>query len=343
MQQLWRVFVFSVVAATFPALAHTILAATGDNERLGDATLAEKPMEVLGGRLTVRMPQGSQSRARGHSIMAAPASEQQETRIAFDAGPERLVLMAEEVFAFGGDDFEKNVQEMLAKTGRKFKANLLPIPAKGLKAVVVTPVHDPDRSRSNDATFVEGIFVQSDDRTIQSLDVYVNRAAEKNLKDCRMLAHRILTSVAPGGKKLQLEAGERRLFAYSRDLEISIVVDKDTAVTTQKGPDFLVHRIVVLGQLGTDSDGIGVYVGNHPHFKPGAKKESGTVFGKKIDWYSPVGRGRGLETCCELPIPGNDHFQAHIWVFAGNDARLATMKQIAETMKLVKPKEPAAK
>ena len=92
--------------------------------------------------------------------------------------------------------------------------------------------------------------MQSPDGTVRSLDVYVNKAAEDKLDACKPLAHQILMSVAPGTKKLQLEAGERRLSAYSKDFEISITVNKNTVVTTQVGPDFLVHRIIVLGQLG---------------------------------------------------------------------------------------------
>src|SRR5262249_48755800 len=74
----------------------------------------------------------------------------------------------------------------------KYKVEPCPLPVKALKAMAVIPVNDPDRSRSDDATFVEGIFVQFGDRTIQSLDVYVNAAAAKDLEGCRAVAHQIL-------------------------------------------------------------------------------------------------------------------------------------------------------
>ena len=57
-------------------------------------TLSEKPIELLGGRLSVRMPQGPKIMARSFNIMSAPESEEHETRVVFDAGQERLVLMA---------------------------------------------------------------------------------------------------------------------------------------------------------------------------------------------------------------------------------------------------------
>jgi hypothetical protein len=307
--------------------------------RLAEAKLADSPTEVLGGRLTVRMPQGAKTKSRPHDIMGAPESEEHETRIVLDAGPQRLVLMVEEQFALAGDDFENDVRQSLAKANGQYKVSPLALPAKRFKAVVITPVTDPDHSRNKDATFVEGMIVASDDHTIQSLDVYVNKAAEKDMGACKALAREILLSVVQGKKKLQCEAGQRRLSAFSKDLEISANVDKNTVATTQEGPDFLVHRLVVLGKLGADSDSVGIYVGNHPHATPGAKRGSGTVFGQKVDWHASGTDKNGLETLCELPIPGEEHLLAHVWVHGTNDAQLAAMKRVAETLELVKTKK----
>lgn len=166
--------------------------------------------------------------------------------------------------------------------------------------------------------------------------------AEKDLEGCKAVAHRILLSVAPGKKKLQLAAGERRLFAYSKDLEISITVPKNTVATKQDGPDFLVHRLIVLGRLGADSGSIGIYVGGHPSFKPGAKRGEGMIFGQNVEWHS-FEQGGGLEALGKLPIPGDIPLFAHVWVQAPNDAQLGALKQASESMKLVDVKEPASR
>jgi hypothetical protein len=215
------------------------------------------------------------------------------------------------------------------------------LPVKGLKAVAVIPVSDPDHTRSDDATFVEGILVKSDDRTIQSLDVYVNAAGEKDLKGCKAVAHQILLSVAPGRKKLQLAPGERRLFAYAKDREISIIVPKNTVATRQTGPDFLVHRLIVLDRLGSDSGSILIYVGGHPDYEPGAKKGEGMMFGKKVDWHS-FAHGDGLQALCELPI-GDPQLRVHVMIHAPNDAQLKAMRAAAESLKLVESEGPPTK
>ena len=310
---------------------------SADAKTIGKAKLALSPVELLGGRLMVRVPLGATIQARQVSIMAAPESAEHESRVVFDAGEERLVLMVHESFALAGQNFERDVKEWVARWGGKYKIEPLRLPINGLKAVAVTPMNDPDHSRGKDATFVDGIFVESADRTIQSLDVFVNAAAEKDLKGCKTIARQILLSVERGKRKLQLAAGERRLFAYSEDLEISMVVPKDTVSTMQAGPDFLVHRLTALGRLGSDAGSMLIYIGGHPGYEPGAKKGKGLMFGKEVEWRS-LGReeGEGLQTLSKLPIPGNRNLNAHIVIRAPNDSQLQALREAAGSLKLAK-------
>jgi len=332
-------YLFRCVLACATAYCCVLLPSTFAGE-LGKAKPSQKPIEVLGGRLTVRMPQGAKIEARPFDIMSAPESEEHETRVVFDTGQERLVLMVNETFAIAEDDFDKGVRDWVARWKGKYRIEAIQLPSRGLKSVSVIPLNNPDHTRSDDATFVEGVFVESDDRTIQSLDVYVNSAAEQDLEGCKAVAHQILLSVAQGKKRLNLDAGQRRLFAYSKDLEISVTVPKNMVATKQDGPDFLVHRLIALRRLGANPESIGIYVGNHPDFHPGAKKGDGMMFGKKVDWY-PLQQGVGLEALCELTIPDNLPLFAHVWVQAPDAARLGELKQVAESMNLIKVKKPA--
>jgi hypothetical protein len=195
---------------------------------LGKAKLSEKSIQVLGGRLTVRMPERARIEARPHDIMSAPETEEHETRVVFDAGQERLAFMVHETFAFVGEDFEKDVRGWVSKWKGKYRKEV--------------------------------------------------------------------------------------------------------------GPDFLVHRLIVLERLGADSGHIGIYVGNHPDFEPGAKKGEGMMFGKKVAWHS-FEQGGGMQALCELPVPGESHLSAHVWVQAPRVNQLQALKQAAESMKLVEPKK----
>ena len=110
---------------------------------------------------------------------------------------------------------------------------------------------------------------------------------------------------------------------------------KDTAVTRQVGPDFLVQRLIALGRLGADAGRLGIYLGAHPDFEAGANRGHGTIFGKRVEWHS-LPHGEGLQALCRPPMPDDLPLMAHVWVQAPHDAQLRIMKQAAESMKLVK-------
>ena len=129
-----RIFILACAAACCCVLSTNDLAG-----ELGKAKLSEKPIEVLGGRLSIRMPQGAKKEARPFDIMSAPESEEHETRVVFDAGQERLVLMVHESFAFAGDDFEKDVRDWVAKWKGKYRIEPIQLPTKGLKSRLCDP------------------------------------------------------------------------------------------------------------------------------------------------------------------------------------------------------------
>ena len=80
----------------------------------------------------------------------------------------------------------------MTKWNGKYRIEPIQRPTNRLRAVAVIPLNFPDHTRSDDATFVEGVFVESDDRTIQTLDLYVNAAAEKDPEGCKAVARQIL-------------------------------------------------------------------------------------------------------------------------------------------------------
>ncbi len=311
------------------------------NEGLGSLKLAEKPVELLGGYLAVRMPKEAKAIARPFPIMGAPEPDEHETRVIVDAGKERMVVLAKEQFALAGDDFEKEVKTWVQKWRGKYKFAHLPLAARDLKAVSVIPIDEPDRTRSNDATFVEGIFLQSAQRTIQSLDVYINSPAEKDLARCKLLAHEILLSVVQGKRIRNLTAGERRL-GFSKDQDISVKLPKNAMITKQLGPDFVVHHLTLLGSLGAESGSVLIYVGLHPSFKPGEKKGEAKIFGKQIEWRA-LGKGEGLQTLCAMPSENGLPLKSHIILRAPSEGEIKILKETAESLDLVKTEDPARK
>ena len=97
--------------------------------QLGQLKPALKTTDLLNGRLTVRVPAQGQSHAIKRNIMAAPDTVSETTRIVIDSGPQRMVVVAHELFARADQGFEQAVQKQSAKLPAKGRIEEWPLPA----------------------------------------------------------------------------------------------------------------------------------------------------------------------------------------------------------------------
>ena len=79
---------------------------------------AEKPahptrLMLLKGRLSAVFPAGARLEGRGHDIMAADESVEEESRVVVDSGKQRFVIMCQELFQDGGPDFAQRRSPLL--------------------------------------------------------------------------------------------------------------------------------------------------------------------------------------------------------------------------------------
>ena len=88
---------------------------TSSGGELGKLTLQDKPLELLGGRVLMMMPEGAKVEPRkAANIMGADPSADAEGRIVLDAGSERLVLMAQETFQWADKNFKEVIEKQYA-------------------------------------------------------------------------------------------------------------------------------------------------------------------------------------------------------------------------------------
>jgi hypothetical protein len=80
-------------------------------ERLGELRPGAAVTDLLGGRLTIRLPRGAHIEAMAHSVMSAPAAEAEQTRIVLDAGPQRMVIMTNELFSLASKDIQNKISK----------------------------------------------------------------------------------------------------------------------------------------------------------------------------------------------------------------------------------------
>lgn len=330
----------ALVLVMMPAVAGAATGALG-------ALKVESATDLLAGRLRLKLPRGARLEARGHSLMAAPESAQHETRVVIDANTgtgsalkrERLVVMSYELFATAGPDLVAAVRKDLGDEQPLPAIEPLGVLGPELRAVAVTP-QTLDKTR--EAIPVLGVYVAQADGTVQYVAFYINPPAAEDVAGATGLARRIAATLAPGPRRLALTAGIR---ALSDGLKLE--VPAGYALTRQDGPDFRVHHVRKLVQLGQTAPRLGVYVGGHPSFQyrqverdtarpPEVKRVPGRLLGRDIEWHRWTrGDKPPVLVTQEAILPlseGERWLVAHVFFSAEQDADLAELDKIAASL-----------
>jgi hypothetical protein len=303
--------------------------------QLSKQKVAAQPTQLLAGRLTARLPASARLEARRRSIMAAPESGQDESRVVLEAGREKLVIMVYELFALAGDDLEASVKKTV-KQQKGGELTVQKLAARGLQTVAVT-LAKPDVTA--EAVLILSQYTALSDRTVQLLNFYVNPEAAKDVAGCRSLAKRIAATVAAGKAPLMSKAGVRALKGLDGS-ELKITVPDGWVATTQPGPDFVVHRLRKLTLLSENTEGIGVYLGGHPSYQhrqrgldaKSVKQSPGTLLGKKVVWQEWSLSPKDSSRTAEAIVPISARIQAHVFITT-EAVRVQELKKIASTLK----------
>jgi hypothetical protein len=215
---------------------------------LGKLALSAHPSALLGGRLSVRMPAVAEAHPRGHDIMAAPASDEEESRIVVDAGKERVVLMAYELYALSGSDLEEAARADVAgswgKEAAAVKLEKLTV-APPLTAVTLVP---PRQDGQRDANLVLGLFVGNGDGTVQYLAFYVNPAGARDATGAATLCRKIAATVRAGSRRLSWKSGPRSFPGIGND-RLVIMAPEGFVASIQEGPDFSIYWLRKISTL----------------------------------------------------------------------------------------------
>jgi len=310
--------------------------------QLGQLKPVLKPTDLLNGRLTVRVPAQGQSHAIERNIMAAPDAVSETTRIVIDSGPQRMVVVAYELFARADQGFEQAVQKQSAKLPVKGRIEEWPLPAplRGFAYFPVAPTHDEE------ANLVMGVYAAQADGTVQYVAFYINRPAAKDFNAATVLASSIAKTITAGQRRLNISAGEREFSAYSAKNSIFATVPEGYVVTQQQGPDFIVHHVRKIVRFGEPTESLGLYVGDFPSSDREGFKDTGTavLFGKQVKWFEKQDTQSG-ETVYFISaiVPLGDSkprserdmpSYADVFLSAGARAGIEDLKKIAVTLRI---------
>jgi hypothetical protein len=326
-------------------LAYNELAQAQDG--LAQLRISTTKTEVLAGRMLLSVPDPAKSRAIQRGIMAAPESDSEQTRIMIDAGEQRMVLMVYELFARTDvDDLQGQAEKATRHFPMKASFRKWPLTAP-LRAVAYFPAVP---TKNEDANFVMGVFVASPDGSVRNFMWYVNPQAASQFEADLKLAESMAETIAPGTKTLDTSGGERELSAYSKTKSVVASIPKGYALTTQQGPDFIVHHINKMVSFGDEKASIGVYLGDHPSNNRDGFVGQGkaTLFGKSVTWYQRVDHEGGTELIMDdatvplawsvlgraVPGTGDGPSYADVFLTAASASGILELKSIASTFRL---------
>jgi hypothetical protein len=298
-------------------------------------------IDLLGGRLVVTMPSGAKAESRGHGIMSADAPAENETRVVLDAGEERLVVMANDLFATAGDDFASSVKAEAGLQGNASDYDVAVATAgKGLSAVSVMPrILD----RSGDAVLVESYCVMTADGLVETVAVYVNPPAAADLDGAKLLADKILRSLAAGARTLPRAGGRTKVTDLDATRDLYADLPQDVVVSLQRGIDFDVAHLRPLRTLGAGGRALGIYVGHHASFRTDSKARTvaDTVLGKRVRWQMGSGDDQPTaDALVRIREAGTDgdgiETMVHLFARAPDEASLEKVRVLARSLTLVK-------
>lgn len=300
-------------------------------------------LDLLNNRLSISVPKGAKNEARGHSIMAAPEANESETRLVFEDGEKKLVVMAWELFRRASATYKEEVAKAL-KQWSEIESAPFKISTIGEHITLGIPA---EPNAEDDAILYAAAFVRHDDGTIQRIGVYFNPEFHKTPDHCADLAMKIVNSIKAGKRRLDLRAGDRNLDVLNDGFQMKLSVPDGWTYTTQQGVDFLVHNLQEVSDFGSSYASIGVYIGGHPSYHHSRIRDDSLIkeirkaplFGKSREWieYSTNDSEgwRGLEIISD--VPGiDDYWKTHIFTGGTDDKQREQLLKIISTAKIEK-------
>ncbi|WXG42719.1 MAG: hypothetical protein WED04_01225 [Promethearchaeati archaeon SRVP18_Atabeyarchaeia-1] len=292
--------------------------------KLRQLELVDRPLKLLNGRLTIRMPAGAKLEARHENIMSAAESAEEESRVVLDAGDERLIVMAYELLRTASKDFERQVKKMVDT----WEMGGARIEARESRGFLISPAK---LDLHKTAVPVLSVVMNHEDGLVQLLGFFVNRKAGADAAGCVKLARSIAATIAPGDKVLNLKGGPREIGAFTA------LVPDGYALTAQPGLDFTVYRLQKVVPLGAPSSQLGVYIGDHPSYHHEREKVRFTkpkeqLLGADVEWHVWSAK-KTMHHEVVVPYPSAGGRMLHIFLSSSSAPDIAEMHAIAESLR----------
>lgn len=330
--RLWQLT--ALVVALYAATQSTLASAQDDDDsdRPFDATapMADEPLSILDGRLSLRVPVHAAIEPRRDSVMAATPAAQAETRVVYRAGARKLVVMAYELFARESEtDFVPSLTAHLESWGLdEYDTGELEL--NGMQTFQLG-VREPDVER--ETVFLRAMFVRHSDGGIIAVYAFVDQEGATDLDAARGLINAVFTTVAEGRRQLDLAARQVTLGADEAE-RLTLELRDGMCVTSDVGPDFVVYRIRRIGRLSDQLGELGIYFGGAPNrhtFEGELSKVRTRLFGERLEWERYT-VGTAISEQAYVAHPRAEDVTLHVWVTAPNEDEHKLLHAILVTL-----------
>ncbi|MCL2321955.1 MAG: hypothetical protein FWC47_07615 [Oscillospiraceae bacterium] len=341
-----KILIFIMVIA-LGLSSTTVFAASvkGTNAGIHSAKISAKPYSLLGGRLSISMPEGSKIITTSSSNILGPLlSNELETRVSFKTGSEELILCARELFCFSKNDLVKDVNYLLDNNASDPLFSVTNCIADGLPMVVVVPLQT---ITTEDGTFVYGAVVKNQDGNLISVYIYANSNAYKQKSDCNSISEQIIKSIKRGTRTLAVNKRNVTI-----DNNIILTVQSGCAAFVDIEKDYKIYNFVKVVPVGGYWSNMGIFSGKNPDYagpSEGATTKDDIILGQKIKWqytFSDVEDPNSqvfLDTLLTVqnknPKTGKTTTNKyHIFIDANSSKDLDSLQNMARSMKFMTAK-----
>lgn len=283
---------------------------------------AAAPVSLIADRLQITPLAGTEDRARS-SLMGPQPADQRETRLLLESGDRMLVILSVELFARPGSHLLEQIPRLDARLANARVAEVAL--QSGLRATLAVQSELPP---VGDAIPLADAFTELSDGTLQLTSVFVNRAVvSAGAQGCQTVAVKLLASLAPGKRQLDMTGGRRELVA-------GLAIDLPTGVglLREQGPDFDVFHVYPVRELAADAPQLGIYIGSNPDFSPeaNASERAGQILGETVTWHESQGEEGFLG---EALLEKADAPSVHLSYRAPDRASADELLHIAESLR----------
>jgi hypothetical protein len=295
--------------------------------RLGERALGARPIDLLDGRLTIRLPEGAELSADDD------ARTEEESAVVLDAGADRLVLLAEETFALAGPDLASAAARVLPSFGGgPGKVEVVELPS-GLRAAILIP----DSPAIGRALMLLTVLVAHPDGTTQRLGIAVDAGKAPEREGCIELARRIVGTLAVGPRALERDAATRTL---ALDDGEALELDHPAGWILTAGPSSNARSFMLRKPVGYDLSAPIILIawGPKPNHQdnPAAIKGPGKLLGATVDWQMWAKETEGLVSVfmdALAPDPARPGYFVYVVIAAPDKDTLNEARAIAESLR----------